>query len=303
MAYEIDCRRALDDEARRILTELAVKARAQLADAADDVERAVFSARRRCKRARALLRLIRPALDRDDYASENARWRDAGRALSGLRDASAVRSAVVRLARESADEGTRDIYQRLDGRLRGEAGPPISHFDAAARLARAEYLIGECARRTAQLSFISTGIDMVAIGARKTYARGREEMRAASREASADADHDWRKRVKYHALHLRLLRGSARADVLERETLAKSVAARLGEMNDFAVLSAEVAEGVCTPFLSADECDRLLEDLRVRRDVARARVFDDADALYALKPSAFEKAIGAITGSALAVKT
>lgn len=291
MAYEIDCRRELDDETRRILTELAAKARARLADAAEDVERAVFSARRRCKRARALLRLVRPSLDRAAYASENERWRDAGRALSGLRDASAVRSAVQRLARETDEERTRAIYQRLDARLRDEAGPAISHFDAAARLARSEYLIGECARRAVELDFLSRDPSILATGARKTYARGRSEMRAASREASADADHDWRKRVKYHALHLRLLRGLGRELILEREMLAKSVASRLGEMNDFAVLSAEIAGGVCTEYLEADERLELTEHLERRRDEARSSVFTDADRLYDDSPSAFSRLI------------
>src|SRR5262245_3310108 len=69
-------------------------AREQLAGAAEQLERAdgdpvkaVHEARKHLKKTRALLRLVRPALGREAYRSENDALRDTGLALSGARDA------------------------------------------------------------------------------------------------------------------------------------------------------------------------------------------------------------------------
>ena len=56
-------------------------------DAKDNPAAAIHSARKEIKKIRSVLRLARPELGEKTYAAENERYRDAGRTLSGSRDA------------------------------------------------------------------------------------------------------------------------------------------------------------------------------------------------------------------------
>src|SRR5919106_3312410 len=73
----------------------------------DGVERnpdaAVHEARKDLKKLRSVLRLVRHEVGDDLYRRENARFRDAGRALSGARDAQ-VKLETLAALRERFDE-------------------------------------------------------------------------------------------------------------------------------------------------------------------------------------------------------
>ena len=70
---------------------------------ADPVE-AVHEARKDLKKLRATLKLVRPALGQQAYGRENARFRDAGRALSDVRDAQVLADTLDALAERFADD-------------------------------------------------------------------------------------------------------------------------------------------------------------------------------------------------------
>lgn len=83
-----------------------------------------------------------------------------------------------------------------------------------------------------------TGWDAVADGLRRTY-------RTARRRRSAKGDealHVWRKPVKYHLYHLRLLSGIHPDEMAERARAADELGEHLGLHQDLAVLAARVAE-------------------------------------------------------------
>ena len=63
------------------------KALEQLQSVGDDADEAMHNARKRFKRVRALLKLVRREIGEKSYQRENARFRDAGRPLTEVRDA------------------------------------------------------------------------------------------------------------------------------------------------------------------------------------------------------------------------
>ena len=71
---------------RRIAVEQIDKAISEIQE--PDVTEAVHNVRKRCKKLRALIRIVRYAFD--DYKAENASFRDAARSLAVLRDAEIV---------------------------------------------------------------------------------------------------------------------------------------------------------------------------------------------------------------------
>ena len=110
-------------------------AREQLADAVrrlrddreDEPVKAVHEARKDLKKTRSLLRLARPGMDRDAFRRENRTLRDAGRALSGARDA----DVLVEVAE--------DLAARYDGQLPQSSFAALRDTLAAeARAARAD---------------------------------------------------------------------------------------------------------------------------------------------------------------------
>ena len=70
---------------------------------ADPVE-AVHEARKDMKKLRATLKLVRPVIGEEVYERENGRFRDAGRALSDVRDAQVRAETVEALAERFADD-------------------------------------------------------------------------------------------------------------------------------------------------------------------------------------------------------
>jgi len=292
MAFELDIAGAdagpLDVQIRGRLARLAEKASAALDAAAfgapDERAAAAFEARRCAKRARALLRLARPALAKSVYAAENDAWRDAARALSPLRDVSANAALCRRLAlasdRPVLARAYADLAAEFDAEERGRVGgrEGMDGMETASRILRVRRA------RAQDLPIIDPSAEAIVGGARKTYAKGRAEMRAAGRHPTDDAAHDWRKRVKHHAFQMRLLRPLDAPELLAREDAAKAAARALGDMHDIAVFQAALE---ARPRVSSAARPDLHRDLDRRRDRLRIDAFAFADRLFAEKPRRF----------------
>lgn len=163
-----------------------------------DLDDLVHDVRKRCKRVRALLRMVRLGLDAEVYARENRTLRDAARALSEVRDAKVRVDTYDRLVAAGAVpvDGLRaslvDDHDRLRRRL-------IESDDVLPRLRE---------RLAAVVSRIDTWpiaeIDWAVLGAglQRAYGRGRKAMTAAYDEPTTERFHEWRNRVKYLRLQL-----------------------------------------------------------------------------------------------------
>lgn len=88
----------------------------------------------------------------------------------------------------------------------------------------------------ASLNIEGDGYGTALAGMRKTYARARAAMGAASDSPTPEAFHEWRKRVKYHCYHMRLLRESWPTIVRARQVEAEKLGESLGNHHDLGVL-------------------------------------------------------------------
>jgi CHAD domain-containing protein len=177
--FALDPRRppavAVREAARRQLDAALARARRPTLESVHEV-------RKSCKRLRALLRLLRPTLGRD-YALQNRRLRDAGRALAQARDAVVLHETARQLfgknrqTRAALPAPTRAL--RLRQPLR-----------AAAQRLRAQR------RQLARWPRPSHG-ELLA-GALAGYRRTRRDYRRARDESAASRLHEWRKQLKYH---------------------------------------------------------------------------------------------------------
>ena len=183
-------------------------------------ERDVHEARKACKRLRAVLRLARPGLSQ--YHRENARVRDAGRALAALRDAD-VRRATAR---------SLGLALAADPRRAGQAQVRAA-TRRAARLLRIEH--------RAVADWPADVISRAALDRafREGYRRARRDAQRARRKPQAPQLHEWRKQVKYHRYQCE---GLARLwrPLTQRVAPLEELGEMLGRHHDLEVLALEL---------------------------------------------------------------
>ena len=250
-----------------------------------DRDEVVYDVRKRCRRVRALLRLVRADVGDDVYRRENGALRAAARFLSPVRDAAVlveVHDEVVTMGGISPT-GFRDILVERHDRLRDELAAedqlPDVRESLAAALARVE-----------TWPITTMEWDTVGAGVERVYRRGRKAMAAAYAEPSTERFHGWRKRVKYLRHQLALLEDLWPEVIGASAQSAQGLTATLGDAHDLAVLRGALLDARAGA--GTDVAPDLLELIDSRRQLLRARARPIGMRLYAEKPSRFVARLG-----------
>jgi CHAD domain-containing protein len=254
----------------------------------DEVE-AVHEARKDLKKLRSALRLVRPVLGEDDYARENARYRDAARRLSGARDAQALAETVSALEERFEDEPPPGGWKPIAKALTRSDGVDAAELDRLRERAAAEIEAGR--RELEGLSLPGDGFDVVGPGLRRAYSRGRRRLAEARDDPSDERMHEWRKRSKDLWYHLRLLRPAWRPVLEPLADQAHELSDRLGDDHDLVVLTEQLDQpGIALTVEQRAHLERLIA---LRRGELQTEAFTLGARLYAEKPRAFAARIAA----------
>lgn len=272
---------------RRIAGEQLEQAVALTADggAAAGVHAAVHEVRRRCKKVRALLRLVRGSIGDRAWKRENTALRDAARTISVLRDTSAVLEALGRVEKEGGAEGRVLAAARaeLEARREEEAcraqGRP-----APERIAEVSAALAVVLDRSRTWTVRDEGFEAVADGVVRAYASGRRVFRRDRRSPSLEGRHELRKRAKDHRYHCDLLQVLWPELLLVREKAMHDLTDLLGEEQDLVHLRRALGDGASGTALADGDRAALLAwlDDRALRPVEDVRPV--AMRLYAEKP-------------------
>jgi CHAD domain-containing protein len=204
-----------------------------------DRDEAIHEARKNLKKIRGLLRLMRPELG-EIYRRENIFFREAGRQLSPFRDAGAML----------------ETFDALRVKYRGEMGPgrlASIRRRLVARKKQAEkqdslekVLIGMAivlrgsANRVGTWPLAADGFAAIAPGFEATFRRGRRALARVRKRPLPENFHEWRKRVKDHWYHVRLLQGAWDGTMPAYERRLKDLETWLGEDRNLVVLQEKV---------------------------------------------------------------
>jgi CHAD domain-containing protein len=284
-AYRLRAKEDAGGGVRRIAAGRAEKALERLGGGEEDLAVAIHGARKELKKLRALLRLVRDELGKKAFRAEDRRYRDAGRLLSGSRDAE-VKLATLLELRQSFEELPPGLAGRWESMLetgreemaaamREETGGKIA--EATATIEAGLEAIRQWSPRTDSWTLVGPGLS-------KTYRDGRQAMKRALAEPSAENVHEWRKRAKNLWYQLRVVEEAWPELLGATVGRAHELTDLLGDHHDLAVLAADLRSridlGDRGPFEAA---------IAERQEELLDAAFGIGRRLYAEKPKAFRK--------------
>ena len=224
---------------RRIAAEQIDRALSEIDDADIPLTERVHQVRKRCKKLRGLIRLVRPVFA--GYERENVALRDAARRLSGLRDTQTLIATYDAVCVQFADEIDRRAFGPIRGRLTRDAKAAAANPDLAAQVDAFRDAMQAVRARASDWTLEDEGFDAIEAGLHKTYGRARKRMKHARSDGGDTAMHEWRKRVKYHWYHARLLTPVYPAMMAPWVAEADRLSDLLGDHHDLAVFEARLA--------------------------------------------------------------
>jgi hypothetical protein len=256
---------------------------AAIADPDADEAETIHTVRQQLKRLRALVRLPRQRLD--GWRDENLAFRDLGRQLAGTRDADVLAESFDRLAEQAGITSP-----RLRAGITSGAANPGGSSESRARLLRGEIAAGlvQARERAAGWRLDSRGFRLLGPGLRRVY----RDMRACEKRAAVAPTpanfHAWRKRTKYHANQLALLKPVAPKIFKGYRKVADRLGGTLGEHHDLDALAAAVQR-----LGDGSKRERLLGAIGKRNRELEETAFRLGDELTAERPDDFVRRLEA----------
>lgn len=236
MSYRIEQDESVQDAVQRIAREQIDRAIGEIEDDSLDQPETVHQVRKRCKKIRGLIRLVRPQFEQT-YQAENAWYRDAARAISYVRDAQTVVKTFEDLLEAYADQIDPDAFDAVRDPLYAQRDAVYTQSDELEKqLDLFSARMREGRSRIDGWTLDADGFEAIGGGLAKTYGRGRKAMRVAYDAQTSEAFHEWRKRVKYHWYHARLLESIWPELMHHYAKQAHQLADYLGDEHDLGVL-------------------------------------------------------------------
>jgi CHAD domain-containing protein len=250
-------------------------------------EEAVHEARKDLKKLRSLLRLVRGEIGDEVYRRENEGFREAGRRLSGVRDA----DVMIETLESLAEHRPKDMNAETVGGLRqalSEHRAALEGNGRGRKQARNEVVqaLRESRERVEEWPLETDGFDALEDGLGRAYRRGRRAYHAVLEDPSTENLHEWRKRVKDLWYHHTLLQCSWPELMDPAADQVHELSDLLGDDHDLAVLcewaQAHPAAAGGMPGLEAFN-----EAARRRRTELQREALVLGERLYGERPRAF----------------
>lgn len=276
-------KRRLDKAARKELARRVKRARKTLVSDGSPLKARVHEARRELKKARAALLLLRPRLPRRRFERERTALRDAGRALSTIRDAQVLPNALATLLKAShADPADFSAARRTLEQAARRAGSTTIVEGAAGPLRQAR-------RSLRKLRVGPRHWRAVSAGLRHVYDQGRTLLQACVERGRDEDFHEWRKAAKYLRYQLDLFADDRDAELTGYCDGLHRLTDLLGDDHDLGQLHAAI-QADPKAFGGQRAAATLETMIHRRRATLRAQAVTLGEELYALAPKAAERA-------------
>jgi len=225
---------------KRIVREEIESAVRQLSGQGEaDLDEAIHEARKSMKKIRGVLRLMRPELG-EIYRRENTSFRDVGLKLSQFRDAGAMRETFDALREKYQGELGRSRLASIRRGLMARKEQAEKQGGIQKVLNGMAAVLRRRAKRVEIWPLAADGFKAIAPGLEATFRRGQKALARAREDPLPENYHEWRKRVKDHWYHVRLLEGLWNSGMQDYEKSLKDLETSLGEDHNLVVLGGKV---------------------------------------------------------------
>jgi CHAD domain-containing protein len=284
MSYRLKQDETISDGIKRIVVEQIDKALAGLESQHGSQDDAIHDARVCFKKIRAVLRLVQTEFDPDIFRQENISYRDAGRSLSAIRDAAAMRETFDKLIDRFADQLAPNAFAEFHQLLKQSS--TAQRLEKKKAMLAVAKTIRAARRRVEHWPIQQDGFSPLGQGVKHIYKRGRQNFTNAIGQPTVENFHEWRKDVKYLRYQIRLLKPIWSTMLGRLEDELETLGEYLSEDHDLALLrqrvleSAEVNDNQMDFAALIALIDRRRGEIQVEAKLLGERV-------YAEKPSAF----------------
>jgi CHAD domain-containing protein len=249
-----------------------------------DRAEAVHEARKCVKKTRAVLRLLKQNLG-DDYDVLAGRLRSMAHQLSSLRDVDAGSEMMSALRDHYPRIVTRSMSRAVQRGLLARTRATMARVDPDRLLPRVARAIKRSGTRVQRRIRRAAHAGAIRAGIRRGYRRARKAMACVRTHPENPPFHTWRRRVKDHWYHMRLLEGrTGRAHVRIRRL--KQLETWLGDDHNLVMLRATILEA---PARFGDErmTAVVLGCVAKYQTTLRRRALKSGRQLFGSTPSAF----------------
>ena len=288
MGYRLEREESVISGIRRVIREEIESAEEHLAGKKKTTrDEAIHDARKSIKKVRATLRLIRGQLG-DSWKRENAHLRDIAARLSQFRDAFVIIETFDDLMQKYGSEASAARFRSVRAGLAKRRAESGREEDVGIVLSSAATSLRRASRRVKRWPLEGDGFEVIAPGLDRTYRDGRKALARARKAPNAEAFHEFRKRVKDHWYHVRLLEGLWTDVMGAYEKSLKDLEDWLGNDHNLTVLRDTIAAEPAF-YGKAKDIAQIFDLIAKYQKELRAEAVPMAERIYEEKPREFSR--------------
>jgi CHAD domain-containing protein len=287
MAYRFRKNEAIPHAIQRVFTEEINGAVGQLAHSKKRAA-AVHEARKSIKKIRGLLGLIRSRLG-PGYKTEDRYFRRAANQLSEMRDTAVMLEVFDALAAKLDHADIAALGEiRVKLQRSQSAAPPEKQVSA-----EVVRLLNEARPLARSWPLENLDLDALLPDFTSAYRAGRKALKRALHHQNAESLHNFRKKVKQHWYHVRLLENVWDSDMKKRASDLRDLETWLGDQHNLDVLRERLTADTETS-RDRHQSRHFMALLDNESKALRNRALEAGERLYDEKPGAFSRRLAAL---------
>ena len=278
MGFRLKSGQSVSNEVRRIVLRQLDLAASELVSVGDpESDEAVHDARRRVKKIRAIIRLIRPVLDKPFRSDPDLRR--VSKMLAPVADG----KGVIDTLNELLQRYRKQLPRKTAAAIRSDLIAREKQIDRKAAqdgvLQEAKRTLRLERKRVKSWKLSEDGFRAIAPGLKDSVRRAREGMVTAWLHPNASNHHTWRRHVKNHWFHVRLLQGRCNGGLQPYQHQLEALDGVLGEYHNLVLLHEVLVSDSTLSRREVARCLRIVERyqraLRRNAQVLGMRIYDE----------------------------
>ena len=288
MAFSLSPDRRISSEIRRIMLHQLEAATSELTSVGDpESDEAVHDARRRVKKVRAVIRLIRPDLDKA-FRAVDKDLHDVNRLLAPIADGQGIIVTLDTLAHRYPKHLPTRVAASIRARLI-ELGSQTDRQALKDRVLQTSAArLRDERRRVKHWQLRTDGFHTLAPGLEANFRQAREAMLAAQSRPTVNRYLKWRGLVKNHWFHVRLLESHCGHRLVADERRLEALDGVLGEYHNLALLREVLVDH---GYVSRAETARCLRAISAYQRLLRQHAHPLGATIYRETPRSFVRRV------------